>query len=445
MRRQTVVVLVLALFGTVAVELRLLRPPAWSIALGYDRAAMSRWLPTPPRYAISLGYHAGLQPLLGTLKGSSPWNHAAVGPPTGPKPQTPATDDVTAGESKAPESAPQELALSQPGTSAASGAAPTPAPDAEPGGEVPVLDFAKIAPQGTSVLAGRAEPGSRVTVLEGDTPVGTATAGPEGDWSLSTEHRFAAANPEIALRTGEPPPQAGAEATVSSATAAPQPPSPPTERAAAPDASSPSSELIESLKSRVEEARTANSPQDSASQAGTPPSADAIDRTALAWPVVTEPAAANQDVAAREMKPTETPSAQPAAAANTATSANPSATAEPQTVIPVPMQFVYRETTLTAKGREALALLIEYVKLKRLESITLSGHADERGSARYNLELSRKRLDIVKKRLQDSGYRGHIELIAKGETEPFSGVDRSRVAPDELMQLDRRVELRHSH
>ncbi len=53
------------------------------------------------------------------------------------------------------------------------------------------IEFMSITRDGTSVLAGRATPGSHVTVFENDIPVGTATAGDDGDWSLATEHRFA--------------------------------------------------------------------------------------------------------------------------------------------------------------------------------------------------------------------------------------------------------------
>jgi outer membrane protein OmpA-like peptidoglycan-associated protein len=59
-------------------------------------------------------------------------------------------------------------------------------------------------------------------------------------------------------------------------------------------------------------------------------------------------------------------------------------------VIPVPIMFVYNEATLTTDGRRAADLLLEYLTLKRLNSVELSGHADERGSDDYNFEPSRK-------------------------------------------------------
>ena len=86
--------------------------------------------------------------------------------------------------------------------------------------------------------------------------------------------------------------------------------------------------------------------------------------------------------------------------------------------------------------------MLEYVNLKRFGTIALSGHADERGSHAYNVELSRQRLLTIEHVLRDGGYKGRIELLPKGSSEPFTGIVRSQFAREELMQLDRRVELR---
>jgi outer membrane protein OmpA-like peptidoglycan-associated protein len=445
MRRQTVVVLLLTLFGAVAVEVRLHRPPSWSITLGLDPAAIARWTPRLPRYAFALGYDAHLRPLLDRSSTSAPWQHAALGPSAKPMPLVSPSAPAAATEAtqvKAepfPEKSAEAVAVvpDAPIEPAPSAAADTGAASET---QLPVLDFAKIAPQGTSVLAGRAEPNSRITILDGDKPIGTVDAGPDGDWSLSTEHNFADAEPKIGLLPGE---HSHLADTASSTTAPPRNPAAPAEMAEAPSAPSPSEELIESLKSQIEGARSQGERADGIAEAPPPGATDTLDRTALAWPIAHDPTAAKQAKPPRDPKSAEMVSPQPTGTTQPAASAGKLPTAERQTVIPIPMQFVYREATLTEKGREALELLVEYVRLKRLEAITLSGHADERGTARYNLNLSRERLAAVKKRLRTSGYRGRIDLLAKGETEPYTGVDRTRASADELMQLDRRVELRH--
>ena len=109
--------------------------------------------------------------------------------------------------------------------------------------------------------------------------------------------------------------------------------------------------------------------------------------------------------------------------------------------VPVPIQFVFRKAALTEDGRKAMELLLEYLKIKQPDSVVLTGHADERGSEAFNLELSRDRLDAVADYLKANGFTGNLMLVPKGSSEPYQGVDRSRLDRHTLWQLDRRVEL----
>ena len=59
------------------------------------------------------------------------------------------------------------------------------------------------------------------------------------------------------------------------------------------------------------------------------------------------------------------------------TASPPSAQSQSTSVTPIPMTFVYNEATLTADGRRAAGLLLEYLNLKKFDVVTLSGHADE--------------------------------------------------------------------
>jgi len=81
----------------------------------------------------------------------------------------------------------------------------------------------------------------------------------------------------------------------------------------------------------------------------------------------------------------------------------------------------------------------------RGRAFTLTGHADERGTQEYNLDLSRQRLDTVERQLRAGGFAGKLELVPKGKSEPFTGVDRTKYALEDIYQLDRRVELRVAH
>jgi outer membrane protein OmpA-like peptidoglycan-associated protein len=118
------------------------------------------------------------------------------------------------------------------------------------------------------------------------------------------------------------------------------------------------------------------------------------------------------------------------------------AAAPARAALPAPVTFVYNEATFTPEGRKAAALLAAYLTAQRWAAVSLSGHADERGSEHYNMELSRQRLDAVAGYLRDAGFAGRLELIPKGKSEPYAGADRRTLSREEAFQLDRRVELR---
>jgi outer membrane protein OmpA-like peptidoglycan-associated protein len=112
-----------------------------------------------------------------------------------------------------------------------------------------------------------------------------------------------------------------------------------------------------------------------------------------------------------------------------------------QESLPVPVQFIYRQDVFTEQGEKAAALLLKYFKIKQFRSVSLSGHADERGTPKANMRLSRQRLERIRRYLREGGFEGELILVPKGENEKFSGVDRSKFTIDDLYQLDRRVEV----
>jgi outer membrane protein OmpA-like peptidoglycan-associated protein len=108
---------------------------------------------------------------------------------------------------------------------------------------------------------------------------------------------------------------------------------------------------------------------------------------------------------------------------------------------PAPITFTYNEPNFTPAGRQQAAALSEFLNKRKLASVTLSGHADERGSDEFNMELSRQRLEAVAHHLRQSGYAGELKLIPKGKREPYLVPGRERLPREEALQLDRRVEL----
>jgi nucleoid-associated protein YgaU len=78
-------------------------------------------------------------------------------------------------EATAPQSAPA-LAFAKPTEPDHVVQPPTPVP--------PSFDVIKVGPTGTAVIAGRAEPGAKVIVRDGDKPIGEVTADRRGEWVL---------------------------------------------------------------------------------------------------------------------------------------------------------------------------------------------------------------------------------------------------------------------
>lgn len=280
----------------------------------------------------------------------------------------------------------------------------------------PKIAVARISGSGSaSVFAGTAEPGSSVTVLENGQPFASTTANANGDWSLVTEHQFAAGDPKISLRSGAWSPPVPSSSVASTQVPGSAPPA-----AVAGNSQSPSAEVLKKFESMVASARQeaqARSPSESQlpAQSVAPAEAAAAPRASADVSAATRPAETLRD------------QSHPASA-----------------TIPVPMTFIFDEATLTADGEKTARLLLEYLQLKKYSAITLSGHADERGTADYNMELSRKRLETVSEFLRNGGYAGKMDLVPKGATEPFNTIDRSKFSRDDLMQLDRRVELRNA-
>jgi outer membrane protein OmpA-like peptidoglycan-associated protein len=311
---------------------------------------------------------------------------------------------------------------------------------------VPELDISRISPSGSSVFAGRAQPHSYVTVYENDTPVGSVKADENGEWSLVTEHRFASLEPNLAFKAGAAPlptpdtassaktPQVAASADGGKAVAAD----------ASPEAVA--KKLMSGFEKLVAEARE-ESKAEAAKPETAPGSVPTVDVPAAAPPPAQVAAAPPAEVSVSDAPKAAASAAAPETATPRVAAAEPGASQKPVPVqgsasIPVPIMFVYNEAQFTDEGRRAEELLLEYLKLKHLKSISLSGHADERGSDDYNLDLSRERLDAVARYLRGGGFSGDLDLVPKGKSEPFSGIDRGRFSGEALYQFDRRVELR---
>ncbi len=90
---------------------------------------------------------------------------------------------------------------------------------ADPGegeaGAAPEFDIVRVSPGGAAVVAGRAAPGSEVTVMAGDTPIGSATADERGEWVVLPDQPLPPGNHQLGLvARGEGAPRESANIVV---------------------------------------------------------------------------------------------------------------------------------------------------------------------------------------------------------------------------------------
>ena len=109
--------------------------------------------------------------------------------------------------------------------------------------------------------------------------------------------------------------------------------------------------------------------------------------------------------------------------------------------VALPITFDFDSARITERGKKAAAEMALFLKKQNPPRITIAGHTDAEGPDDYNLALSRKRAEAVKRYLVDSGFTGAIELRAMGESKPYPREILEHLTDEELWQLDRRVEL----
>jgi nucleoid-associated protein YgaU len=96
-------------------------------------------------------------------------------------------------------SAPPSRPASQPAPATLLQPAPAPSPAPAAAAVKPSFDIVRIEPSGQAVIAGRAAPGDRVRVLDGDKPLGEVTADSRGEWVLLPAAPIPPGNRQLAL------------------------------------------------------------------------------------------------------------------------------------------------------------------------------------------------------------------------------------------------------
>jgi outer membrane protein OmpA-like peptidoglycan-associated protein len=99
--------------------------------------------------------------------------------------------------------------------------------------------------------------------------------------------------------------------------------------------------------------------------------------------------------------------------------------------------FEINKSTLRSDHFAVLDPIVDYLILNPKRSIRISGHTDDTGSVSHNLNLSKKRADVVAEYMILSGIEiRRVETIGVGSAKPidFGNTDEAR-------QKNRRVEL----
>jgi len=118
----------------------------------------------------------------------------------------------------------------------------------------------------------------------------------------------------------------------------------------------------------------------------------------------------------------------------------------------LPIEFVFGQIVLTAKGEAAMRELCESLsEMPPGTGLRLAGHTDPVGSRPFNLQLSLQRARVVEARLRACGATAGIEVEGKGFEQPPTindpqGLcDPAEFARDgcraQLHQISRRVEI----
>ncbi len=83
------------------------------------------------------------------------------------------------------------------------------------------------------------------------------------------------------------------------------------------------------------------------------------------------------------------------------------------------IRFGFDQATLGGEAQGSLQKLAECVKQAPAKKVTISGHADERGTTQYNIALGARRADSARKYLGDLGVAAKLDTVSFGEEKPL--------------------------
>jgi len=116
---------------------------------------------------------------------------------------------------------------------------------------------------------------------------------------------------------------------------------------------------------------------------------------------------------------------------------NPEIKTQESKIIIFPIYFTFDKHTCQA-NEENLNKLATWLKENKKAKLEIIGNTDNMGSEEYNLKLSKRRAEYVKKQLMELGVNGkRLSTLAMGKKNPIASNETA-----EGRQLNRRVEFR---
>jgi peptidoglycan-associated lipoprotein len=81
--------------------------------------------------------------------------------------------------------------------------------------------------------------------------------------------------------------------------------------------------------------------------------------------------------------------------------------------------FDFDSSEINSEGLESVKTQSTFLKNeKSAKSIIVEGHADERGTAEYNLSLGKRRADSLASALKKHGFKGSVKVVSYGKERP---------------------------
>jgi outer membrane protein OmpA-like peptidoglycan-associated protein len=110
--------------------------------------------------------------------------------------------------------------------------------------------------------------------------------------------------------------------------------------------------------------------------------------------------------------------------------------------VPVPIQFVRDREEMTQLGQQYAAEMARLLGAQGHPHVLLVGHTDPDGSDQYNLTLSIRRAQAVRRYLIKHGYPGaNVDADGRGRREPLVLANASDYSQAQINQMLRRVEV----